>query len=188
MRKLRERLTYANVMSTLAVFMFLASGTAYASHLIVRSSDVVNNSLKGVDIKERTLGQVPAAALGGTGRSAASAGFCDPTNANYIRCVEVQLDLPRPARVLLDGRITATTNDGVTKGLGICRWAGVVQSGDVLTTVEMDFQDMSLVSLTNVLPAGQGYTFAIECRETGSPGQGVSYRDAWITAVAISPA
>jgi hypothetical protein len=88
-RKLRDRLTYANVMSTLAVFLFLASGTAYASHLIVRSSDIVNNSLRSVDIKERTLGQVPAAALGGMGRSAASAGTCDPEFFSYDRCVHL---------------------------------------------------------------------------------------------------
>jgi hypothetical protein len=77
-RKLRERLTYANVMSTLAIFLTLGTGTAYATHLVVNSSDVVdeslvsadlknglavksaditNDSVTGADVKEGTLGQ-----------------------------------------------------------------------------------------------------------------------------------
>jgi hypothetical protein len=38
------------------------------------------------------------------------------------------------------------------------------------------------VGLSNVLPPGQGYTFAIECND---PTSGVSFFDAWITAMAI---
>lgn len=51
----RSRLTYANVMSTLAVFLFLAGGTAYATHLVVNGSDVVDGSLTGADIAFGTL-------------------------------------------------------------------------------------------------------------------------------------
>jgi hypothetical protein len=50
-RKLRERFTYANVVSTLALFLVLGTGTAYATHLIVRSSDVVDGSLMSADLK-----------------------------------------------------------------------------------------------------------------------------------------
>ena len=62
------------------------------------------------------------------------------------------------------------------------------ESGPLEVAVEADRnEDMSLVGLTNVVPAGQGYTFAIECREVPFVSSGVQYRDAWITAVAISP-
>ncbi len=190
LRKLRERLSYANVMSTLAVFLILGTGTAYATHLVVNSSDVVNDSLTGDDIKEGSLGTVRTATLGGLGRSAASTGNCiPPENDTYLRCVQVQLDLKRPARVLLNGRVTALNEEQVNDvdTTGSCRWGGVQTSGPVEVAVEAAREeDMSLVGLTNVLPPGQGYTFAIECRES-FPG-GVKYEDAWVTAVAISPA
>jgi len=49
--KLRPRLTYANVMSTIAVFVALSTGGAYATHLVVNSSDVVDESLTGADVR-----------------------------------------------------------------------------------------------------------------------------------------
>ena len=76
--KIRRHLTYANVAATLAVVLAL-SGVAYAAGLPknsvntktivngqVKSSDLKNNGVKGKDVKESTLSQVPdAARLGG---------------------------------------------------------------------------------------------------------------------------
>ena len=201
-RTLRKRLSYANVMSTFAVALMLVSGTAYATHLVVRSSDVVNeslvsedlrdgeavtgadvvtNSLRGSDIRESTLGQVPAAAIGGLGRSAANSS-CAPPSTAYARCVQVSLDLQRPARVLLNGRVTAFPQE-VGAGTAKCRWGGVSESGPISLYVQ-ETQDMSLVGLTSIIPAGRGWTFAIECSGEDSD---IAYADAWITAVAISP-
>ena len=232
-RRFREHLTYANVVSTLTLFIVLGTGTAYATHLVVNSSDVVNESLlsedlkdgaavrssdvangqitgadladgtvasadlrnesitggdvapdtlTGADIREGTLGQVQTATLGGLGRSAASASCSPPTSA-YVRCVQVSLDLQSPARVLLNGRVTAFSQE-VGAGTARCRWAGVAESGPVSVFVESASQDMSLVGLTSVIPAGQGWTFAIECSGEDSD---IAYADAWMTAVAISP-
>jgi hypothetical protein len=50
---LRTRLTYANVMSTLAVFIALG-GSSYAA-LRIDSGDITNNSVRGVDVRNRTL-------------------------------------------------------------------------------------------------------------------------------------
>ena len=54
-RKLRSRLTYANVTSSLALFLVAAGGTAWASHELINSSDVVDNSLTSADIQNLTL-------------------------------------------------------------------------------------------------------------------------------------
>jgi hypothetical protein len=53
--KLRERLTYANVMSTIAVFVALG-GSSYAA-LQIDSGDIANNSVRGVDVRNRTITQ-----------------------------------------------------------------------------------------------------------------------------------
>ena len=62
---LRRRLTYANVMSTIAVFVALG-GSSYAA-LQIDSADIANNSVRGVDVRNRTLGErdIKRNALGG---------------------------------------------------------------------------------------------------------------------------
>lgn len=60
MRRLRARLTYANVVSTLCLVLALG-GTAYASHLIVMSDDIVNSSLRGIDFADGGLTSVDVA-------------------------------------------------------------------------------------------------------------------------------
>lgn len=82
-RGLRRHLTYANVMSTLAVFLVIAGGSAIAAKVSVDSadvknesllskdlkngkavaaSDVIDDSLTGDDVDESSLGTVPSAA------------------------------------------------------------------------------------------------------------------------------
>ena len=51
---LRRRLSYANVMATLAVFIALG-GSSYAA-LTISGRDVVNGSLTNRDLKRDTLG------------------------------------------------------------------------------------------------------------------------------------
>jgi hypothetical protein len=52
---IRQRLTYANVMSTVAVFVALG-GSSYAA-LQIGSADIANNSVRGVDVRDRSLGE-----------------------------------------------------------------------------------------------------------------------------------
>jgi hypothetical protein len=79
MRMLRGRLTYANVMSTVAVFIALGGASYAAINLpknsvgtkqikknAVNGSKVAKDSLTGTDIKESTLGTVPSAATAQT--------------------------------------------------------------------------------------------------------------------------
>src|SRR5919204_3264335 len=53
MRRIREHLTYANVMATLAVFIVLGGGAYAAFHLpknSVRSKNIVNRQVKRADL------------------------------------------------------------------------------------------------------------------------------------------
>jgi len=47
---LGARLTYANVMSTLAFVIAFGGGTAYATHLVVESSDIVDGQVMTADL------------------------------------------------------------------------------------------------------------------------------------------
>jgi hypothetical protein len=72
------RLTYANVVSTIALIIALAGGTAYAAATI-GSDDVIDNSLKSVDVRDGTLKAVDVAdgSLGGADLKDASVGAAD---------------------------------------------------------------------------------------------------------------
>ena len=65
MRQIRDRLTYANVMSTVAVFVALG-GTSYAVATI-DSGDIRDNTVRSRDVRDRTLtgSDVRANRLGG---------------------------------------------------------------------------------------------------------------------------
>src|SRR5918999_1361499 len=65
--QLRQRLTYANVMATVAVFIALG-GSSYAA-LRIDSGDIANNSVRGVDVRNRTLSDRDVKRNGLTGRS-----------------------------------------------------------------------------------------------------------------------
>ena len=78
MKQIRKRLTYANVMSSLAVFLVIGGASAFAAVQLgkesvgtkqlkknaVNSSKVKNGSLKAADFAS---GQLPAGATGATG-------------------------------------------------------------------------------------------------------------------------
>lgn len=53
-RRIVSRFTYANVMSTFAVFLILTGGAAYAANTI-RSADIVNNQVFSADVRDDTL-------------------------------------------------------------------------------------------------------------------------------------
>ncbi|HKZ12298.1 MAG TPA: hypothetical protein VJL81_00490 [Solirubrobacterales bacterium] len=86
----RPRLTYANVVSTICLFLLLGGATWAATALpknsvgtpqlkngAVTGAKVKDGSLTGTDIKASTLGQVPSAATAGTATSAAHATGAD---------------------------------------------------------------------------------------------------------------
>ena len=50
--KLRNHLTYANVMATLALILALGTGAVYAAEKI-GSSEIANNSVRTQDLKDR---------------------------------------------------------------------------------------------------------------------------------------
>jgi hypothetical protein len=62
---LRQRFTYGNVMSTVALFVALG-GSSYAA-LRIGSAEIANNSVRGVDVRNRSLSErdIKRNALGG---------------------------------------------------------------------------------------------------------------------------
>jgi hypothetical protein len=106
MRALRDRLTYANVMATLAVFIAVG-GTSWAAVKIsgrqikahtITARNIRPNSLGGRQIKERSLGIVPGAREAGLldGHTAESLLVKCPTGMVPVddTCIETQAHPP----------------------------------------------------------------------------------------------
>jgi hypothetical protein len=79
MKSIRNHLTYANVMATIAVFLVLGGGAYAAFHLpknSVRSKNIAPNQVKGVDAKESSFGTVPRAKRAGSADQVDGADIC----------------------------------------------------------------------------------------------------------------
>jgi hypothetical protein len=79
MGRIRSRLSYANVMATIAVFIALGGG-AYAVGLkrnSVGPKQLKPNAVTGPDANESTFGQVPSAATAASATSASTAASAD---------------------------------------------------------------------------------------------------------------
>lgn len=114
--KIGRHLTYANVTATLALFVAMATGGAYAASKIGTSDikkravssakikkrairggvHVRNNSVTGKNIREQTVNALAFSAIDGTQRL-----DCDPTDAEFVDCASVTLRLPRAGRALV---------------------------------------------------------------------------------------
>jgi hypothetical protein len=87
MKRLRRKLTYANVVSTIALFVAVGGATAFAATHLARNSvgtpqlkanavtgaKVRNGSLSGADVNAATLGKVPSAKAADSAATAALA-------------------------------------------------------------------------------------------------------------------
>ncbi len=126
MKQIRKRLTYANVMSSIAVFLVLG-GAAFAATKLPKNSvgtkqlkknavvtaKIKNNAVNGAKVNESTLGTVPSAtnaSHAGSADSANHAGSAD--NANHA----VSADKATTAENVTDGSITTSklANGSVT--------------------------------------------------------------------------
>jgi hypothetical protein len=220
---IRSHLTFANVVSLMALFVALG-GTATAVSYVVSSNsqvgantisghhppsgehsnlipasvngqDVNDNSLRGADINESTLGTVPRATLGGLGRwtgSSLQQDLCDPNSDTFIPCATTNVNLPKPSRVLVIGRVDASTGGAAANGFGQCRIG--TTSGPVIASTTsanvpgiangfVETDNLSVVGVTDVLPAGSN-GLGIDCNQTGGA---ISYRGSAVAAVGISP-
>lgn len=164
MKQLRERLTYANVMSSIAVFLVLGGGAAFAASQLgrnsvgskqlkknavtaakikknaVRTAKIRNRAVTGAKINLATLGTVPSAAHAASADTAASAGNANTVGGSSIGKVF--------AKVPVSGTTTLGTF-GAFKFVATCDGSGNV-------TIEVDPQatDTDYAASGNGSPEG----------------------------------
>lgn len=129
---MREHLSFANVMSCVAVFVALG-GTALAlkansvgSRQVkpesLKAADIKDGSLRGFDLTEGTLSsrEIDEAkfALGELTALESGRGLCDPETAAYENCGSTALQVAAPSRALL---VVGGSQEGPPDSSGTCK-------------------------------------------------------------------
>jgi hypothetical protein len=155
LKKIRKRMTYANVMATIAVFAALGMGSAYAATKLTKGSvttkSIKNNAVKGTKIANNA---VSTAKIANGAVTAAKAG------AGVLRGHEVRTD-------------TAPYNGDNHKGTEVSCPAGkkIVGGGTVITR-DANSTEVALVA-DGPNPSGSSTTWisrGAEIPHTGSTG------------------
>jgi hypothetical protein len=133
---IRRHLSYANVVSTIALFLVLGGGAFALSKNSVGSRHIKNDSIRSKDVKDRQLQgrdlrddtitsrQIEEGRFDMSRFVAMNSGegACDPSSQNYQSCGEVDLNLREPSQVLLVVGGAADTNGDASDGAaGFCR-------------------------------------------------------------------
>jgi len=112
---MREKLTFANVMSSIAVFLALGGSAMALKANSVGSRQIKDDSIKGRDVREGKLKgkHIQRATIGAEQISEdafdfehfiqmkSSDSFCDPNSAAFVNCGSVKLSMLEPSRALL---------------------------------------------------------------------------------------
>jgi hypothetical protein len=124
---LRRRLTYANVMATVAVFIALG-GSSYAA-LQIDSGDIANNSVRGVDVRNRTLSDRDVKRNGLTGRSIRESRLTRVPHAREadrlggMTAAELLLHCPDGTFLIADVCVETSPRSAVTYGAAVAACA-----------------------------------------------------------------
>jgi hypothetical protein len=185
---IRKHLTYANVASTLALFLALGTGAVYAAGEI-GSNDIKNNSVRskdlkdgqsvaGRDVRRNALGsrEVDEDSLAGrriVGLDGAQGADCDPQDSTWIDCAVQPLDLKSPSRLLII--VTGGFYSEADGAEAECEVrldnqdAGPSAApGEVLdNTSGLATDGFARTLVTGVIPAGS-HSAALACQQIGS--------------------
>ena len=184
--RFRERLTYANVTSTLALVLVIGGGAAYGAGFIdsgdivnnsiesrdlnnreaVKARDVRKNGLTGKEIKEKTLDAGQFAPVAGK-----QVNGCNPESGGFTACVNTPLRLRSPGRVLAvaTGEFVADPAPALLQ----CRiFVNGAPSDSVATPGEngADEDSFTITLVTNRLARGS-HQLSLRCQEDEDEAQ-----------------
>lgn len=183
---MRERLTFANVMSAIAVFLALGGsavalkansvGTRVIKNDSVKGRDIGNGKVKGKDLKEATLGarEIDEAAfdLERFVKMGSATGTCNPTSQTFVRCATLRVAASEPSQALL---VAGGGQRGGPNANGSCKFR--VNGADLSPELGFGSSDprqiadangISLTAVTNrsaPVPSGLN-RFLLICNET----------------------
>jgi hypothetical protein len=114
-RRLRHRLSYANVVASVALFLALAGGSAYAATRLITGKQIAAGTITAKNVKAKSLlakdfanKQLPAGARGATGATGASGATGPAGPAGATGATGAAGSAVAYAQVLISGTNNAT--------------------------------------------------------------------------------
>jgi hypothetical protein len=183
---LRSRLTFANVVSLIALFVALG-GTAAAAVIVTSNSQVAQNTISGhkppsgkhanliagsVNSQDIANGSVTGPDLAASalpvGRATTSS--CNPNSITFVDCGTTTINLTRTSRVLIVAAASWYSTGGGSQGFCHLAVDGARLGGDVGTGEVSDNTDLfapGSLTLTNVTgPLAPGaHTLGLACAQ-----------------------
>ncbi len=176
--RIRSRLSYANVMSTIAVFLALGGGVAYAANTIF-SEDIVDGQVKSVDLGANSVGSNKIN-TGAVGNSDLAADAVDGAKIldGAISAADLAPDSVGSGQIQTDGVRASEIADGsidsgeiVDQSLGSADLATNAVTADELTNSVVTGAKVANNSLTSADIAGTDVNGAVSLG-TGSVANG----------------
>jgi hypothetical protein len=211
-KQIRKRFTYANVMSSIAVFLVLGGATAIAAGLAknsvgtkqlkknaVTTKKIKNGAVTGAKVKAGSLtasnfapGQLPAGPQGPVGPTfgAFGEGGCDSLGTGLETCASTgSINLPTSGHVLLVASAEWDNDEDAAPNSGDCRLSvdGNQVGPDVTfgeNTETHTIGEGGSVALNTVTGpvSAGGHTFSLDCSENQAD---VFIEEAMISAVLL---
>jgi len=207
MKRLRGKLTYANVMVTILAFVVLCGGAAVAAGQLgkntVGTKQLKKNAVTGAKVKDRSLSSKdfkgfagppigigiagPAGPPGppGTSNGYQASGSAGPLSSSLFGTQVVNLAVP-PGPYFAIATVEANTSDGNNGGVN-CRLinAGIGASFGTIRFQSIRYPDAENMTLTAGLNVAAGQTIGLQCNREG-PSAAVNVVQANVVAVEVS--
>jgi hypothetical protein len=183
-------MSYANVMSTLAVFLLLAGGGAYAAGKLkrnsVKSKHIAPDAVTGDDANEGTFGKVPSAGTADSANTAAladsasTAALANSVAANSIGPGEVQnpvrsVNLPLTTffNRIDQAELDFAASDGTSPDFNVANSQLVIEWDADTDAGAGNIADVDSVASTFLVPPdyASGGLFAVRVSKDGHSGQ-----------------
>lgn len=203
MRRIRSRITFSNVTALIALFVALG-GSVYAANKIngkrikkasMPANRIVPNTVKGRQVRESALGQVPRAAVANSAGSANSAGVANAAFAlrrpdavnmpDAFGTIET-LSVPEAGGYVINAKLVAFASTAGTIFNGTCR---LVAGEIILDRANFDVEasgvdDTEAVVLHGARSFSGPNQVVLECQD--DDGTDVAQAlDTWISAIQV---
>ncbi len=187
MGAIRSKLSYANVMATVAVFLALGGGATAALKLnknSVGSKQIKKNAVQGAEAKESSFGQVPSAAAAVTATTATTATTANGVAPDSVGAAGIQnpirsISLPLGSFVNVSdaARLSFTPSNGTSPDLAVPTGDLVIEWDDDTDGGGGDVGDFEYAESSFVVPAdyASGGQFVLTAAKDGHSGVGEAY-------------
>jgi hypothetical protein len=207
MRRIPRHLSFANVVSVIALFVAVSGGTAVAlsgSNTVqsddlgpgaqVTAPDVAANAVNGSDVVNGSIAgaDIAASALPKGRKVTRSGSACNPGSSTFVDCGSMTIYLPRPGlRVLIIASVMwHSESAGATRGqcrLGVngAPFGVNVFPGQLLNNSDLGHeQNVTLTDVTDPNLGAGNHTFGVACNELDG---NIDFNESMISAVVLGP-